>query len=164
MRARQVGTLRVTGPAKNVLSTRHDKTRDIGHAEKPHLTAFGGQPPRASAVEGERVELSWRLWARPRWQDVGATSVGKGTLGDRLLETTQFHPDAQTRLDRGREGLPLPALRTVRAVFPHTALQSVVSSSGVSRYNSGCKASSLIRAKTGQPWPVLICAAAFPVL
>src|SRR5690625_611646 len=35
--------------------------------------------------------------------------------------------------DRGREGFRLPALRTARAVFPHTALQSVVSSSGVSR-------------------------------
>src|SRR5205814_1033382 len=35
--------------------------------------------------------------------------------------------------NRGREGVTLPALRTVRAVFPHTALQSVVSSSGVSR-------------------------------
>ena len=31
-----------------------------------------------------------------------------------------------------------PALRTVRAVFPHTALQSVVSSSGLSRCDSGC--------------------------
>jgi len=29
----------------------------------------------------------------------------------------------------------LPALRTVRAVLPHTALQSVVSSSGLARYN-----------------------------
>jgi len=35
--------------------------------------------------------------------------------------------------DRGREGSPLPALRTVRAVLPHTALQSVVSSSGLTR-------------------------------
>src|SRR5215467_4090185 len=36
--------------------------------------------------------------------------------------------------DRGREEVwPLPALRTVRAVLPHTALQSLVSSSGVSR-------------------------------
>ena len=34
---------------------------------------------------------------------------------------------------RGREGFRLPALRTVRAVFPHTALQLVVSSSGVAR-------------------------------
>jgi hypothetical protein len=33
-------------------------------------------------------------------------------------------------VDRGREGSPLPALRTVRAVLPHTALQSVVSSLG----------------------------------
>ena len=38
---------------------------------------------------------------------------------------------------RGREGLRLPSLRTVRAVFPHTALQSVVSSSGVSRSKPG---------------------------
>ena len=37
-------------------------------------------------------------------------------------------------LDRGREGVgALPALRTVRAVLPHTALQSLVSTSGVSR-------------------------------
>ena len=27
----------------------------------------------------------------------------------------------------------LPSLRTVRAIFPHTALQSVVSSSGLAR-------------------------------
>jgi hypothetical protein len=32
----------------------------------------------------------------------------------------------------------LPALRTVRAVLPHTALQSLVSSSGVSRFRMGC--------------------------
>ena len=36
-------------------------------------------------------------------------------------------------VDRGREGSPLPSLRTVRAVLPHTALQSVVSSSGSTR-------------------------------
>src|SRR6266478_9142851 len=36
------------------------------------------------------------------------------------------------------KGLALPALRTVRAVLPHTALQSVVSSSGVSRLLEGC--------------------------
>jgi hypothetical protein len=35
--------------------------------------------------------------------------------------------------DRGREGFRLPSLRTVLAVFPHTALQSLVSSSGMSR-------------------------------
>ncbi len=33
---------------------------------------------------------------------------------------------------------PLPALRTVRAVLPHTALQSFVSSSGVPRLLEGC--------------------------
>ena len=35
--------------------------------------------------------------------------------------------------DRGRDGFRHPALRTVQAVFPHTALQSVVSSSRPSR-------------------------------
>jgi hypothetical protein len=45
---------------------------------------------------------------------------------------------AIARADRGREGFTLPALRTVRAVFPHTALQLVVSSSGVSRFGPGC--------------------------
>ena len=37
------------------------------------------------------------------------------------------------RRDRGREGFRLPSLRTVRAVFPHTALQSRVSTSGAPR-------------------------------
>jgi hypothetical protein len=32
----------------------------------------------------------------------------------------------------------LPSLRTVRAVLPHTALQSLVSSSGVSELFKGC--------------------------
>ena len=32
----------------------------------------------------------------------------------------------------------LPALRTVQAVLPHTALQALVSSSGVSRVLVGC--------------------------
>jgi len=52
--------------------------------------------------------------------------------------------------DRGREGCPLPALRTVRAVFPHTALQSVVSTSRVSRTQMSCmKASNPAEAKKG---------------
>jgi DNA replication protein DnaC len=41
--------------------------------------------------------------------------------------------DATYADDRGREGFRLPSLRTVRAVLPHTALQSLVSTSGVSR-------------------------------
>ena len=48
--------------------------------------------------------------------------------------------------DRGREGSRLPSLRTVRAVFPHTALQSAVSSSGVSLGKPG-------RVKREQPGP-----------
>ena len=35
------------------------------------------------------------------------------------------------------KGEALPALRTVHAVLPHTALQSVVSSSGLARQNVG---------------------------
>ena len=40
--------------------------------------------------------------------------------------------ERSSRIGVGK-GMALPALRTARAVFPHTALQSVVSSSGVSR-------------------------------
>jgi len=40
------------------------------------------------------------------------------------------------RFDRGQEGFRLPALRTVCAVFSHTALQLAVSTSGVSRCTS----------------------------
>jgi len=40
-------------------------------------------------------------------------------------------------VDRGREGQGLPALRTVRAVLPHTALRSVVTSSGLTRHKPG---------------------------
>src|SRR5439155_16819671 len=40
----------------------------------------------------------------------------------------------------GRSGtaLAVPALRTVRAVLPHTALQSVVASSRLARQGMGC--------------------------
>ena len=65
-----------------------------------------------------------------------------------------------SRSNRGREELPLPALRTVRAVFPHTALQSVVSSSGISRYESNCIRRA-VRVARRRPWPELICAMAF---
>ena len=41
-----------------------------------------------------------------------------------------YSPGQPVVPDRGREGSRLPSLRTVRAVFPHTALQSVVSQSG----------------------------------
>src|SRR5208337_1687947 len=54
-------------------------------------------------------------------------------------EAEAIHATAAVlRNDRGREGFRLPSLRTVRAVFPHTALQSVVSSSGLSRLPPGC--------------------------
>src|SRR5713226_8783123 len=39
--------------------------------------------------------------------------------------------------NRGREGSRLPALRTVQAVLPHTALQSVVASSRLARQRMG---------------------------
>ncbi len=68
----------------------------------------------------------------------------------RLDRATQYPPsfeEAQSRNYHGKfkwiqigvgKALRLPALRTVHAVFPHTALQSVVSSSGVSRGVPGC--------------------------
>src|SRR5271156_188590 len=48
-------------------------------------------------------------------------------------------PARAAKSDRGRKGFRLPSLRTVRAVLPHTALQSLVSSSGVSRVFIGRK-------------------------
>ena len=39
--------------------------------------------------------------------------------------------------NRSREDFRLPSLRTVRAGLPHTALQSVVSSSGLARQRMG---------------------------
>src|SRR5882757_3942943 len=51
------------------------------------------------------------------------------------------------------KALGLPSLRTVRAVFPHTALQSLVSSSGMSRvFKRCCKGEqSLIREEGVRP-------------
>src|SRR5690606_1138275 len=74
-----------------------------------------------------------------------ACSVLRRLIAEKPLEEVPFlrrkyeeaqptTPKPRTRSpDRGREGFRLPALRTARAVFPHTALQSVVSSSGMSR-------------------------------
>ena len=50
------------------------------------------------------------------------------TLISEIITNSRYWQD-----DRGRGGSPLPALRTVHAVLPHTALQSVVSSSGLAR-------------------------------
>src|SRR5215510_10852441 len=45
-----------------------------------------------------------------------------------------------SNVDRGRgTALVVPALRTVRAILPHTALQSMVSSSGLARQLPGCR-------------------------
>ena len=46
-------------------------------------------------------------------------------------------PKVRCPCDWGRKGSRLPALRTVRAVFPHTALQLVVSSSGLACQGMG---------------------------
>jgi hypothetical protein len=84
------------------------------------------------------------------------------TLAPRSLfrsDSAVFHGDCrkcQTATDRGREGSRLPSLRTVRAVVPHTALQSGDSSSRRSRRQPG-------RVKREQPgfreegiWPTLM--------
>ena len=54
---------------------------------------------------------------------------------DLLAKVPYVTPDLSIGV--GKELNPLPALRTVRAVLPHTALQSLVSSSGVSRQRKG---------------------------
>src|ERR1700730_10110877 len=69
------------------------------------------------------------------------SSIGRG-LG-RSASSTGTIPSGTTFTmggfedDRGREGLGLPSLRTVRAVLPHTALRLLVSSSGMSRVIPG---------------------------
>jgi hypothetical protein len=87
-----------------------------------------------------KEELGWQIaeamkaqnLARKRLAERMKTSPVMNVKQSGLRMTQSRHPD------RGREGFPLPALRTVRAVFPHTALQSVVSSSGASRSLPGC--------------------------
>ena len=49
-----------------------------------------------------------------------------------------FDTDAASQLSIGVGKVALPALRTVLAVLPHTALQSLVSSTGVSRLFERC--------------------------
>ena len=53
---------------------------------------------------------------------------------DRCPSASFFRPTLCIGVGKGS---PLPALRTVLAVFPHTALQSVVSSSGLARLHIG---------------------------
>src|ERR1700675_581424 len=63
-----------------------------------------------------------------------------GFHGHDFRKSPRFAPPdfrATTSIGVGK-AFGLPALRTVRAVFPHTALPSVVSSSGVSRSTPGC--------------------------
>src|SRR6202012_1722637 len=80
------------------------------------------------------VGMPVTIWKRRRF--------GRGRLEARGPRNA-FRPgcaDVSSALfaDRGREGIRLPSLRTVRAVLPHTALQSPVSSSGVSCGFPGC--------------------------
>src|ERR1700720_82105 len=75
----------------------------------PPRPATPRPPPSRRAREGKRVGSRTRGKLRP-------------------LPSLQFVGPSRHPLDRGREGVTLPALRTVRAVFPHTALQLVVSS------------------------------------
>src|SRR5690625_7751284 len=63
---------------------------------------------------------------------VGRAAIVPAVIARRRSRRRDPGPRARSP-DRGREGFRLPALRTACAVFPHTALQSVVSSSGVSR-------------------------------
>ena len=59
---------------------------------------------------------------------LSACCAGREELVVRVVQN-----EVLQRCDRGREGFRLPSLRTVLAVFPHTALQLLVSTSGTSR-------------------------------
>src|SRR5271154_5200603 len=58
--------------------------------------------------------------------------------------------------DRGRKGFRLPSLRTVRAVLPHTALQSLVSSSGVPRAFVSCFEGEQPAIREKDIWPAAV--------
>jgi len=75
-----------------------------------------------------------------------ATNFATWYIPRRIGRSAARYAASAENFDRGREGSRLPSLRTVRAVFPHTALQSAVSSSGVSRSKPG-------RVKREQPGP-----------
>src|SRR5467141_5456670 len=67
---------------------------------------------------------------------------------------SSLFPSSQIKLAIGvGKAFGLPSLRTVRAVFPHTALQLLVSSSGMSRVCKGCckGEQSLIREESVRP-------------
>src|SRR5439155_17555363 len=57
---------------------------------------------------------------------------------------------------RSETAFAVPALRTVRAVLPHTALQSVVSSSGLARQLPGCSRSEQSLGREEFIWPALM--------
>src|SRR6202789_4208063 len=59
-------------------------------------------------------------------------------------------------VDRGRKGFRLPSLRTVRAVLPHTALQSLVSSSGVPRAFVSCFEGEQPAIREKDIWPAAV--------
>src|SRR5271169_2562685 len=58
--------------------------------------------------------------------------------------------------DRGKKGFRLPSLRTVRAVLPHTALQSLVSSSGVPRAFVSCFEGEQPAIREKDIWPAAV--------
>ena len=64
--------------------------------------------------------------------------------------------EAAWRPDRGRKGFRLPSLRTVRAVLPHTALQSLVSSSGVPRAFVSCFEGEQPAIREKDIWPAAV--------
>ena len=121
---------------------------------------------------------SWPGLSRPSTPRCRKDESGIGAVCCKDLQTQGVFPSAgllaalgASNHDRGREGFRLPSLRTVRAIFPHTALQSLVSSSGMSRVVTGCGEGeqSLIREEdigpalmvvwtATEPWPLFLLA------
>ncbi|OQY99183.1 MAG: hypothetical protein B6D35_10095 [Candidatus Brocadia sp. UTAMX2] len=61
-----------------------------------------------------------------------------GSASDNAREHSRFLVNPQFEGDRGREGFRLPSLRTIQADLPYTALQSVVTPSGLTVENINC--------------------------
>jgi predicted AAA+ superfamily ATPase len=94
------------------------------------LDALLGHPVAGSSWEGFVIE---QLIAAAPQAQASFYRTSHGAEVDLVLE---FNSGAtwviENKIGVGKDTV-LPSLRTVRAVFPHTALQSVVSTSGLAR-------------------------------
>ncbi len=118
-----------------------DALRDWGHAkdyvrmqwmmlqqDQPDdfVIATGKQYSVRQFIEWTAAELGMQL----RWDGQGVNELGYWVNRHSREGGNPGAPEGMIGVEKDTV---LPSLRTVRAVFPHTALQSVVSSSGLAR-------------------------------